>query len=126
MRFDASSENIEKNLREFAPFFIRRVAPALVIFSFVFSLLLADCMNLPLLLGVVIGLLFAPIAYFMGVSVVLVGRAIVDITRAAPPIFVSDIGYSVRYPFLFSVFLPIPTSPPRHRLADCEALLPQG
>lgn len=124
MRFDTSSENVRKNLREFAPLFIRWVAPGLVVYSFLFSLALADCMNLPLIIGALIGLLLAPAAYFMGVFVVLVGEVIAA-RQIVRPIVVSIIKLTDRI-FLASAFLAVPNSPPRRCLADREAIQPQG
>jgi hypothetical protein len=124
MRFDASSENVRKNLRGFAPFFIQWVAPALVVYSFLFSLALADCMNLPLIIGALIGFLLAPVAYFMGVFIVLVGEVIAA-RQVVCPIVASIVNLADRT-FFASAFLPVPTSPPRRCLADREAIQPQG
>lgn len=127
MRLDTSIENVEKNLNELAPLFTRRVAPGLVIFVILFSLVLADCMNLSLLFGVEMGLLIAPVAYFMGVSFFLFGKGWVDITRPLVlPIVVLDVKYLTRHLFPSSVVLPHPASPPRLCLADCEALITAG
>lgn len=127
MRLDTSFENVEKNHNELAPLFTQRVAPALAIFVFLLSLAFADLMNLSLLFGVEMGLLIAPVAYFMGVSFFLFGKCWIDITRPAVlPIFVLDVKYVTRQLFPSSVVLPHPVSPPRHCLADCEALKTAG
>ena len=122
MRLDTSFENFEKNHKELAPLFTRRVAPALAIFVFLLSLALADCMNLSLLFGVQMGFLMAPVAYFMGVSFFLFGKGWVDIIRPAVlPIFVLAVKYFTRHLFPSSVLLPHPASPPRFCLARREA-----
>lgn len=127
MRIDAAFKNVEKNLEEHAPFFIRRVAPALVVFSFLFSLMLADCMNMSLLFGLQMGLLFVPVAYFMGVFFVLLGRGYVELLRPAVlPISIVSMKFLAHYSFSPSFFSPVPISPPRLCLADREAIQPQG
>lgn len=123
MRFDLSADNVGKNVKEFAPFFVRRVAPCLVIFTFIFSIVLAHCAGTPAEIGVLFGLAFAPVAYLLGVTPVVFARAYIEWIRSSvlsiDPPRTKFFAFNLFPP---SFFPPVPTSPPRFCLAGREAL----
>jgi len=118
MRF-ATIPEIKQKLDTQRPFF-KWLGVGILIFGLVWSLLLAHCMHQSVVFAVEMWLLVLPVIYLLTNFPVFLAEAVVGMHRpliAAPAFAVCLIPRQFWASFVPSV----PTSPPRHRLASCEA-----